>query len=305
MHLFIDQIPEADQHPNYRRITGVHDLRAALDVIQQWSEGFVDRDGKFVKEFQTTFNSSFWELYLFACFKELGFTCSFEHASPDFYITRGGLSVCVEAGIASNPEGYAPEWDRDIRKSPTTEKQVQELLDLTTLRLANTVSGKHRKYLSHYSALEHVKGRPFVLCVAPFDQPYTFGQNDHAIRRVLYGYDQPLWLDDPEEGIRIILGDSHIRSARKKSGAEVPFAYFTGPGMKEISAVLFSCTATFGKARALAEPTEIPAHFTAVRFAENGTRAHCIEAVSGQYEESLLDGLHLCLNPFASVPLDC
>lgn len=41
--------------------------------------GFEDRDGKFVKEFQTTFNSSFWELYLFACLRD-GLSCKVDAA---------------------------------------------------------------------------------------------------------------------------------------------------------------------------------------------------------------------------------
>lgn len=32
----------------------------ALDVLSDWARGFEDRDGKFVEEFQTTFNSAFW-----------------------------------------------------------------------------------------------------------------------------------------------------------------------------------------------------------------------------------------------------
>lgn len=44
------------------------------EVLSGWASGFRDRDGKFVKEFQTTYNSSFWELYLFAAFKDLGCT---------------------------------------------------------------------------------------------------------------------------------------------------------------------------------------------------------------------------------------
>jgi hypothetical protein len=30
-----------------------------MDVLQDWVRGFIDHDGKFVEEFETTFNSSF------------------------------------------------------------------------------------------------------------------------------------------------------------------------------------------------------------------------------------------------------
>jgi len=53
-------------------------------VLTQWAEGFDDRDGKFVREFQTTYNSSFWELYLFAVLKHLGIEVDLSFKAPDF-----------------------------------------------------------------------------------------------------------------------------------------------------------------------------------------------------------------------------
>jgi len=62
VNLFESVVPTTRQHPNFQNL-----LRVAngftLDVLTDWARGFVDRDGKFVTEFQTTFNSSFWELY--------------------------------------------------------------------------------------------------------------------------------------------------------------------------------------------------------------------------------------------------
>lgn len=40
-----------------------------------------------VKEFQTTFHSSFWEFYLNALFKEAGFSIDYSKNRPDFIIT--------------------------------------------------------------------------------------------------------------------------------------------------------------------------------------------------------------------------
>ncbi|WP_232925945.1 hypothetical protein, partial [Pseudomonas syringae] len=44
------------------------------DEILRCLEGFPDRNNKFVKEFQTTFNSIFWEVYLYMAFREYGFS---------------------------------------------------------------------------------------------------------------------------------------------------------------------------------------------------------------------------------------
>jgi hypothetical protein len=70
LDLFKPVVSEDKLHPNFRRTLdpGAAGVRA---VLNGWADGFVDRDNKFVREFQTTYNSSFWELYLFAVLKRL------------------------------------------------------------------------------------------------------------------------------------------------------------------------------------------------------------------------------------------
>ena len=109
MDLFSLVVPEEQLHPNFRFLLVPGLSEPAREVISGWADGFVDRDQKFVREFQTTFNSSFWELYLFAAIKSLGWSCDFTHASPDFVAkSEDGHSLIAEAVIASNPLGYAP-----------------------------------------------------------------------------------------------------------------------------------------------------------------------------------------------------
>jgi hypothetical protein len=68
--LFTPVVSESAQHPNFRNI---HKQPNGFncDLLNDWARGFQHRDGKFVKEFQTTFDSSFWELYLFAVMKQV------------------------------------------------------------------------------------------------------------------------------------------------------------------------------------------------------------------------------------------
>ena len=66
--------------------------------------------GKFVREFQTTFNSSFWELYLFAVLKNPGIEVDFSHSSPDFVAKN--LPLTIEATIASHAHDDGPEWEK-------------------------------------------------------------------------------------------------------------------------------------------------------------------------------------------------
>jgi hypothetical protein len=93
MDLLTPVVSEEAQHPNFRTISKFANA-FNCDVLNEWARGFKDRDGKFVKEFQTTFDSSFWELYLFAVMKQLQLEVDFSFTSPDFVITNhGGINV--------------------------------------------------------------------------------------------------------------------------------------------------------------------------------------------------------------------
>jgi hypothetical protein len=69
VQLFEPVVDETRMHPNFRGIVGRGNVYN-LDVLNDWARGCHDREGKFIHEFQTTFNSSFWELYLFAMLKK-------------------------------------------------------------------------------------------------------------------------------------------------------------------------------------------------------------------------------------------
>jgi hypothetical protein len=83
MDLFTPAVDEDKLHKNFARTIG-RTGGGVREVLKSWADGFTDRDGKFVREFQTTYNSSFWELYLYAVLKDLGIKVDFTYASPDF-----------------------------------------------------------------------------------------------------------------------------------------------------------------------------------------------------------------------------
>ena len=304
MDLFTPVVPPERQHPNFRFLTSIELSGPERAVLQDWATGFQDRDGKFVKEFQTTYNSSFWELYLFAAFKELGCSVDFRYSSPDFVVDSPVGEFVAEATIASHPDGYTPEWERHIDINAVFDVNREELLTVATIRLANAITSKHRKYTNSYAKLPHVQGKPFVICLAPFEQPFFFLQNDLAIRRVLYAFDRHLYQDDRATGTRIVFGATTTESVGKDNGASVPMGLFTRPGMEEVSAVLFSNTATYTKVRALAGEGPYPVLFFAARYNADDLEPRMIELPRPQYSETVLDGLHLCLNPFATHPID-
>jgi hypothetical protein len=289
MDLFTPLVDQDALHPNFRALTDKHSA-ADRAVLEQWADGFRDRDGKFVREFQTTFNSSFWELYIFACCKELGFRVNLDFRSPDFVVDNFQNEFCIEAAIASNAIGESAEWERDLKK---VQPNPEDVLDTAVIRLSNAIDTKHKKYLSAYHTLSHVENRPFVLAIAPFEQPYFWAHNDHAIRQVLYAYD------------RVGPTGEHLfrSSITKPSGASVDLGLFTSGKMAEISAILFSNTATISKLYALNQDEDALMFFTALQFNAHGSKPILQNFSKKDYRESLLDGLYVFHNPHAWHPL--
>lgn len=119
MHLFEPIVDKTQQHQYFRNIVSTHDI-FAMDVLNDWARGFVDRDRKFVQEFQTSFNSCFWELYLFAVLKKFGMEVDFTKTRPDFRVTTGGVNI--EATVASHRRGGIPEHQQDRGLPPRSER---------------------------------------------------------------------------------------------------------------------------------------------------------------------------------------
>src|SRR5271166_2043380 len=115
MRLFEPIVGEDRQHQNFRALLSIGN-GFVFDVLNDWARGFIDRDGKFVREFQTSFNSGFWELYVFAVLKKFGLQVDFSKARPDFCIPSMDLNI--EATVASNAQRDEPESASLGKKPP-------------------------------------------------------------------------------------------------------------------------------------------------------------------------------------------
>lgn len=303
MNLFYSEVEEEKLHKNFLAIREDSYIK---NVLNDWVQGFVDRDNKFVTEFQTTFNSSFWELYLFACFKELKFNVDFRYQSPDFYIkTENNKEFFVEAVTASNPQDGLPEWERESVLSDSElfnrYTEYDSIIELATIRLMQALTFKFNKFITEYSQKEYCKDKPFVIAVAPFEQPFFFTQNTNAIRRLLYTFDIPEYEDI--DGERFVFGNKKVKAVKKPNGTELPLGLFLDPKYEGISAVLFSNTATSGKARVLSEDNR----FILVAFEKyNDYGLDKIKGVEEKkiYKESLIEGMNIFHNPYAKHKLE-
>lgn len=306
MKLFELAVHPEKLHKNFKVI-----LDPARDAeraeLQRWAEGFPDRDNKFVQELQTTFNSSFWELYLNALFTDYGFDFDWSHASPDFHLKHKAGEFIVEATTANAADGKAKEWEKD----PTTA--LESLKDMefgplnkeAMIRISNALLGKLRAYRDKYQRLDHVKGKPFVVAIAPFEQPNFQYQYDRPIRAVLFDHyvDEDAYLKNPSAYPNGPEGVS-LGFVEKANGASVPLGIFLDDQWAEISAVVFSCVATWGKVDVLCRDPKIKGVVNSTWASKpHGRPVQRTGYRGGEYTETIADGVQVFHNPNARHPL--
>lgn len=295
--LFYDVAEPERQHPIYRMIRD-GDYEAERSVLLAWSEGFEDRDGKFCHEFQLSFEPCLWELYLHACLKEINASVDFSYSSPDF-VVNGMEAFCVEATIAAPAEGQAGPHGYSLTDMPN---DLNRFNSEATVRICNSFTSKVRKLRQRYATLAQCQGKPFVLAIASFDRPFSHLAAMRPIISALYG----LYHDEEQtiaSGAQRMVS-YNVDEAIKKDGANIDLGYFCTPEYADVSAVIFSSLATWGKVRAVADN---PGALTVYRtFHPNPGALHPImrTAKKSDYHEHLLDGLCIFHNPFAEHKLN-
>lgn len=111
--LFALQVPAEGLHSAFRLLSSAPHWTPARSIMSEMMRHFVDVDGNFVQQFQTTaFDSRIWELYLYAALLELGLYVSKEHEAPDFEVRAGRQKAFIEAVIVGrSPKD--PRWRAD------------------------------------------------------------------------------------------------------------------------------------------------------------------------------------------------
>lgn len=304
MDLFTPIVPPDQLHPNFLR-TAVPDRIGEREVVAEWEEGFPDRDNKFVREFQTTFNSSFWEIYLHGLFKSYSFVMDWSHASPDFWLRTPWGEVIVEAVTANAASGATPEWEKlNVITENVKNNIFWPLNREAIIRLSNALLTKLKKYRTSYRTLAHVPGKPFVVAIAPFEQPDFQHQYDRPMRALLYDdyVDEDAYSRDPA---RFPDGPPSVKlgTIEKDNGSSFDLGIFENDGWSEVSAVMFSCVATWGKTVATSSRPRPGIVATTWGTTSSGKSVGRIRPI-GVPSETISDGLQIFHNPYARNPLD-
>lgn len=95
----------------------------------------------------------------------------------------------------------------------------------------------------------------------------------------------------------------NVTAAPKNANTNIDVGLFCDDAHAEVSAVVYSCLATWGKLRALADNPEAPSVYTSVHPNPGSLFPVVRTAPKRDYTEHLMDGPYVLHNPFARNPL--
>ncbi len=274
-------------------------------LLEEWIGNFKVKDGidKTIKQFQETFHSTFWEVYLNKVFSESGCLILDDITSPDFGLIKGNEKIFVEA-VVSNIALIEPAEIERTLDDIHGENDHYKILDESIIRLYSSMCNKLERYNNHYSTRSDIQGAKFVLAMGDYAQ-INYGQSFYyPLLALLYGaYYDP---DDRKDNLKILCEDSFsneykfIETHKKKNGAELKLGLFNSKEYEHVSAIIYSCTTTLGKLSSLVE-NHIPIEKCIVIDRETPYAEHQILRYSNQQsDETLYDGLFVYHNPNAT-----
>lgn len=284
------------QHTKFKFLKDEPLLAYEKSLLLNWTDGFVDRDKKFVKEFQTTFHSSFWEIYLYQLFIKSNFKLDQSHAMPDFII-KSPFEIYIEAVVANIKKSGKKENERTLDDQlsmilpPHQQKDFYKVLNESIIRYSNAIMNKQKKYTNNYCNCEWVDTKnPFIVAMASYDQINYGREYIYPMLALLYG----LYFDPHH--------NSYIKKTtiKKDNNSEIPIGIFLNEYYKDISAIIFSCTNTIGKLTSLSISQGNPSSNNVYIIRQNNRdNNYLLQTVSKDCPENLEDGVFIFHNPHA------
>lgn len=266
------------------------------EVLAKWVDGFVDRDSKIIKEFQSSFHSAFWEFYLFAVFKECNFSIDFSKNRPDFII-KSPHELYIEAVVSEIKQTGRKEESRELDDILSmivphiAMNDYHEFVNEAITRYSNSIYSKIRKYKDYLKLTWVNPHAPFIIAIASYAQ-VNYGKEFHyPMLALLYG----LYYDPKSDQY-----DRIQKITKPGTNAKIQLGLFNNSEMSEISAIIFSCTVTLGKLTSLAKSAGYPIFNTIINIRHDQDAPHfVVQEVSPEYPEELTDGLFVFHNPYA------
>lgn len=214
---------------------------AARWMLDEIYETFVDSDGNFLEQFQTTgFNARIFELYLFAYFLRTRLLVPRAEAVPDFLVASGDVTVAVEATTVNpSTSGVLATLGRKIGDLDASELAAYRRHELG-IRYGSPLRSKLRK---RYWELPDCTGKPLVLAIQAFHDEDALGMAEGGLASYLYGLESD-WTRGADGSLVVEFNRIHSHQVGEK---EIPSSFFDQPDAEHISAILFSNSGTIAK----------------------------------------------------------
>lgn len=242
LDLFTPLVPDDKLHPSFKMVMEHRGYAPAQEIMREIFKSFVDPDGNFVEQFQSTgFDSRIWELYLYAYLINAGFLIDRSYPQPDFIARKSERTVCIEA-VTANPTQVVK-----IASCIGSSDDMQEELDIIS-KIENEIpiklgSALFSKLQKKYWECEHIRGKSLIFAIEDFHAPNSLKFSGSSLVDYLYRYRCNWEFDD--DGTLIIKPES--TESHKNGRKEIPSGFFYLPSAENISAVLFGNSGTIAK----------------------------------------------------------
>jgi len=237
INLFEPVVLERNLNKNFLHLKDSLGFSPAKEIILEMIHHYFDVDGNFVEQFQTHgFDARLWELYLFAFLNEERLFIDRNFSAPDYVVSRFDEPVCIEA-VTVNP---SKSGVLAIKKEPKSADEVRELLDdYMPIKFGSVLFSKLNK---RYWEIDHVNGKSLIIAVADFHDECSMTWSSSALFEYLYGVRQKYHYENGKLIVENIPIENH-----EFKGKLIPSNFFGQPEVENISAILFSASATISK----------------------------------------------------------
>jgi hypothetical protein len=294
-----------DTHVAFERLAASRPHRAARALMNDAFAEMGDPDGNFVDDFQGPgFHSRMFELACFAYLREGGWEVDRRHNRPDFIAAKGSTTFAFESVTLNATRGR----DADIAVGRITPLSEEAALEKAHEELAIRIRNAFVRKLQHaYWEESHIRGMPFILCVAPFHEPGSTNYVDEDLARYLFGAGRHVEWTEMQGVFR---RETPVRRHRFE-GREIVSDFFgSEPGAENISAVLWCNQFTIPKFFRIAAGTfGLPPGLRARVSGFYVRKAKFVEPYAyeldgpGVPSEGWSRGVSLLVNPRARIPL--
>ncbi|PEL75427.1 hypothetical protein CN603_13160 [Bacillus toyonensis] len=275
------------------------------EQLEKWFEGFEDRDNKIVKEFQTSYHSAFWEIYLYRVFKEMGYEIDFSHAMPDFILKSSPINILVEATTANIKQGGVKEETRNVSNllnmfvPPMLQPNFDYELKEAITRYGSSIWDKKKKYNETYKNRDWVAPEnPYVIALSSYAQVDYGRDYIYGIMALLFG----LYFI-PEQN-DFIFKENILKNG---TNTKLPLGIFLDESYSEVSAIIFSTTTTIGKldATVCSNNSSYTDNlvYNLYRDFNDEVEPYKRTLITPESPEALTDGLFVFHNPMARAPI--